>query len=279
MSMQRQDSHHHRRVPRHGAAPRLKLGAEKANVVVNYRRDDEAAPRTRSRRSRRSAAPRSPSRPTSPTPSRSSRWSSSRSSASAASTSSWPTPRPAPSSRCRRSTGAHVEKTMGLTVQGFLDLVRLSTPHMHEGGRVMAVSGWDSFRALPGHGLLGAAKAAMETIVKYLAIELASDKASPPWASVRARSTPTRSATTPARRGRTMRSSGWRRRRPGPTRRPTRSPTSWPTSSRRRARRSTARRSWSTVGCRFATMPIGVRAGLTAWQTAVGGRPDRRPAR
>lgn len=69
--------------------------------------------------------------------------------------------------------GRHVEKTMSLTVQGFLDLVRISTPHMPRGGRVMAVSGWDSFRALPGHGLLGAAKAAMETIVKYLAIELA----------------------------------------------------------------------------------------------------------
>ena len=69
--------------------------------------------------------------------------------------------------------GRHVEKTMSLTVQGFLDLVRISTPHMPPGGRVMAVSGWDSFRALPGHGLLGAAKAAMETIIKYLAIELA----------------------------------------------------------------------------------------------------------
>jgi enoyl-[acyl-carrier protein] reductase III len=68
--------------------------------------------------------------------------------------------------------GHHIEKTMGITVQGFLDLVRLSTPHMPRGGRVVAVSGWDSFRALPGHGLLGAAKAAMETLVKYLAIEL-----------------------------------------------------------------------------------------------------------
>ena len=66
----------------------------------------------------------------------------------------------------------HVNKTMGITVDGFLELVRCSVPHMPTGGRVMAVSGWDSFRVLPGHGLLGAAKAAMETLVKYLAIEL-----------------------------------------------------------------------------------------------------------
>ena len=71
--------------------------------------------------------------------------------------------------------GHHIEKTMGITIKGFLDLVRTSLPHMPQGGRVLAVSGWDSFRALPGHGLLGTAKAGMETIVKYLAIELARD--------------------------------------------------------------------------------------------------------
>jgi enoyl-[acyl-carrier protein] reductase III len=67
----------------------------------------------------------------------------------------------------------HVEKTMGITVNGFLELVRAGTPHMPRGGRILAISGWDSFRVLPGHGLLGAAKVAMETLVKYLAIELA----------------------------------------------------------------------------------------------------------
>ena len=69
----------------------------------------------------------------------------------------------------------HIEKTMGITIQGFLDLVRISLPHMRNGGRVLAVSGWDSFRALPLHGLLGAAKAGMESIVRNLAVELAGD--------------------------------------------------------------------------------------------------------
>lgn len=68
--------------------------------------------------------------------------------------------------------GHHVAKTMGITVEGFLELVRTSAAHMPPGGRVVAISGWDSFRVLPGHGLLGAAKAAMETLVRYLAVEL-----------------------------------------------------------------------------------------------------------
>lgn len=67
----------------------------------------------------------------------------------------------------------HVEKTFAITVNGFLGLVREANDLLVDGGRVVAVSGWDSFRVLPGHGLLGAAKAAMETLVRYLAVELA----------------------------------------------------------------------------------------------------------
>lgn len=67
----------------------------------------------------------------------------------------------------------HLEKTFAITVGGFLRLVQHGIELMPAGGRVVAVSGWDSFRVMPGHGLLGAAKAAMESMVRYLAVELA----------------------------------------------------------------------------------------------------------
>ena len=43
---------------------------------------------------------------------------------------------------------------------------------MGDGGRVLMISGIDSIRNLPGHGVLGAAKAALESMVRDFAFEL-----------------------------------------------------------------------------------------------------------
>ena len=153
----------------------LKLGAQKANVVVNYRRDADAAKDTADQIESLGGAALAVQADVAETASVESLVAQSVERfgsidvvvANAAASAFKP---------LSEIYGRHIEKTMSLTVQGFLDLVRLSTPHMNHGGRVMAVSGWDSFRVLPGHALLGAAKAAMETLVKYLAIELAKDK-------------------------------------------------------------------------------------------------------
>jgi enoyl-[acyl-carrier protein] reductase III len=68
----------------------------------------------------------------------------------------------------------HVQRTFGITVSGFLRCVRNGVPLMEgTGGAIVAVSGFDTLRVLPGHGNLAAAKAAMETLVRYLAVELA----------------------------------------------------------------------------------------------------------
>jgi enoyl-[acyl-carrier protein] reductase III len=68
----------------------------------------------------------------------------------------------------------HLERTFAITVSGFLRCVQEAVPLM-EGreGAIVAVSGFDTLGAIPGHGTLGAAKAAMETMVRYLAAELA----------------------------------------------------------------------------------------------------------
>jgi enoyl-[acyl-carrier protein] reductase III len=72
-------------------------------------------------------------------------------------------------------TGArHIERTYSITVTGFLHCVRAAAALMEERrGSIVAVSGFDVVRVLPGHGILGPAKAAMETLVRYLGVELA----------------------------------------------------------------------------------------------------------
>lgn len=65
------------------------------------------------------------------------------------------------------------ERTFNTIVLGFLRLVRLGVPLMPEGGRIIAVSGLDSYFATPLHGAIGAMKASLEALVRQLSFELA----------------------------------------------------------------------------------------------------------
>ncbi len=67
----------------------------------------------------------------------------------------------------------HIDKTFAISVRHFLLMVQLAFPLLQpRGGRIVAVSGADTVGYIPGHGGLAAAKAAMETLVRYLGCEL-----------------------------------------------------------------------------------------------------------
>ena len=70
--------------------------------------------------------------------------------------------------------GEHnITRTFDLTIKGFLVAVQAAVPLMQgRNGKIVTISGIDSLRALSGHGLLGAAKAALENLTMYLAHEL-----------------------------------------------------------------------------------------------------------
>ena len=66
-----------------------------------------------------------------------------------------------------------IDKTFAISVRHFVLMVQLAFPMLEEsGGRIIAVSGADTVGYIPTHGLLGAAKASMETLVRYLGCEL-----------------------------------------------------------------------------------------------------------
>jgi enoyl-[acyl-carrier protein] reductase III len=70
--------------------------------------------------------------------------------------------------------GEHnITRTFDLVVKGFLVAVQQAVLLMQgRRGKIVTISGIDSLRALAGHGLLGAAKAALENLTMYLAHEL-----------------------------------------------------------------------------------------------------------
>lgn len=66
-----------------------------------------------------------------------------------------------------------IDKTFAISVRHFILMIQLAFPILEKtAGRVVAVSGADTLGYIPTHGLLAAAKASMETLVRYLAAEL-----------------------------------------------------------------------------------------------------------
>ena len=66
----------------------------------------------------------------------------------------------------------HLEKTYAITLGAFLQIVQRVVPRMPSPGRIVTISGMDTHRYVAGHGVLASAKAALEALTRYLAVEL-----------------------------------------------------------------------------------------------------------
>ena len=66
----------------------------------------------------------------------------------------------------------HFDWTMSVNARSLLELARAARPHLSEGSAIVAISSLGSDRVLPGYAAVGASKAAMEALVRYLGVEL-----------------------------------------------------------------------------------------------------------
>jgi enoyl-[acyl-carrier protein] reductase III len=67
----------------------------------------------------------------------------------------------------------HFDWTLAANARALLSLTRAAAPGMKPGSSIVAVSSLGSSRVLENYVLVGASKAALEAIVRYLAVELA----------------------------------------------------------------------------------------------------------
>jgi enoyl-[acyl-carrier protein] reductase III len=67
----------------------------------------------------------------------------------------------------------HWDWTMNANAKAFLSIARTVAPTMPEGSSIVAISSLGSFRVLENYILIGTSKAALEALVRYLAVELA----------------------------------------------------------------------------------------------------------
>jgi enoyl-[acyl-carrier protein] reductase III len=67
----------------------------------------------------------------------------------------------------------HWDWTLSANARAFLSLARATAPEMPSGSSIVAVSSLGSTRVLENYVLVGTSKAALESLVRYLAVELA----------------------------------------------------------------------------------------------------------
>ncbi len=66
----------------------------------------------------------------------------------------------------------HWDWAMGINARALLFLAQQGAPLMVPGGRIIAVSSIGAIRAIPNYTVVGASKAALESLVRHLAVEL-----------------------------------------------------------------------------------------------------------
>lgn len=70
------------------------------------------------------------------------------------------------------SSSAGFARAMDISCHSFAALARLCAPHMNTGGSLVTMSYLGADEAVPNYGLMGPVKAALESMVRYMAMEL-----------------------------------------------------------------------------------------------------------
>jgi len=75
--------------------------------------------------------------------------------------------------RALETTDKHWDWTLNANARSLLALARATAPAMPDGSSIVAISSLGSVRVLENYVLIGTSKAALESVVRYLAVELA----------------------------------------------------------------------------------------------------------
>jgi enoyl-[acyl-carrier protein] reductase III len=67
----------------------------------------------------------------------------------------------------------HWDWTLNANARALLSLARVTVPSMRSGSSIVAISSLGSFRTMANYVLVGTSKAALESVVRYLGVELA----------------------------------------------------------------------------------------------------------